>query len=75
MSKKTTQEESKRQTRVVGALEGAILFDEEAAPLPAGPSTGMLIARVTERIAQAGYALQLVRRRTFPQKWRARWPT
>lgn len=54
MSERETEE---RKTQVGGALDYIIPFDEEQNPLPDDPSPAMLVARVTERLAQAAFTL------------------
>jgi hypothetical protein len=53
---------SKYGSRAAGLLARIMPRDEELNPLPDYPSAGMLIARVTERLAQAGFELAEFRR-------------
>jgi hypothetical protein len=58
-------------SRAADLIDRLILFQEEEHPLPEDPSAGMLVARVTERLAQAGFALdQWHRNSRSPKKRR-----
>jgi hypothetical protein len=51
--------ESALKTEIGQHIERLVPFDEEQNPLPFCPSAGMMIARVTERLAQAGFGIKL----------------
>ena len=51
--------ETKLQTEIGEHIEHLVPHDEEQNPTPWCPSPGMLVARVTERLAQAAFGIKL----------------
>jgi hypothetical protein len=58
----STDSNREYETAAAGYVADLLPHEEEVYPLPDDPSPGMLIARVTERIAQAGIALEHMHR-------------
>lgn len=51
--------QSQLQTEIGEHIERLVPYDEEQNPTPWCPSPGMLVARVTERLAQAAFGIKL----------------